>query len=261
MGSLATVPARCQGVDNVNASFAKGIAASLLVLSTMGAANATIYVGRWDPQYGSPFTTTSPDTYGFNLGWNGGFNLDASGCNPGAGISVVAVGGGCTATLTSSFVNLYDMANPTPPLETLNWGTPNTGAVTELLFDNGALVGLASSGAAFVQSSIPNPYGAPGSPLFALNFGFTTNADGITSNSPTLDWVQGGCVGDVCAGGSNDSLDFPVQNYRITVPEPGTMALVALALGGAAVARRNRRAKPADRSVGAPPSLRGRPRR
>jgi hypothetical protein len=235
----------------VNARFAKGIATSLLALAAVGAANATIYVGRWDPQYGSPFTTTLPDTYGFNLGWNGGFALDASGCNPaGPGIVSVAVGGGCTATLTSSFVNLYDMASPIPPLETLNWGgvTPNaTGTVTALLFDNGALVGLASSGAAFVQSSIADPFvGGSASPLFALNFGFATNADGITSNSPALDWVEGGCVGEVCPAGTNDSRDFPVQNYRITVPEPGTIALVALALGGVAVARRSRRAKHAD---------------
>lgn len=234
----------------MNASFAKGIATSLLAFAAIGAADATVYVGAWDPQYGLPFTIANG--YPFNLGWNGGFNLVTSGCVPGAGIASVLVDNvNCSATLTSSFVNLYDMATPIPPHETLNWGgvTPNaTGTVSALLFDNGALVGLASSGAASVQSSIPAP--PPGgasspSPNFALNFGFTTNADGITSNSPTLDWVEGGNC-EVCAGGTNDSLDFPVQNYRITVPEPGTMALVALALGGAAVARRGRRAKHAE---------------
>lgn len=241
----------------MNSLISKSLAAAVLAVAGAGTAQAAIYVGTWDPAYGAPFTAGNnsfsidniPGAY--NLGWRGQEKIDVgSSCSAGvgAGLQTVAVGVNCTAQAISAFVQLYNASIPLDlvGLETLNWNAASLGAVNSLLYFNGALVGFDTAFSTALQSAHVKYLGDLVS--FGLSLTYNLQASfggdafaasdgpvpGTTFVGPVLNWST--CGGDCGSGTNNRSIpiNFSVQ----VVPEPGSLALAALALIGAGWGRR-----------------------
>jgi hypothetical protein len=203
------------------------LAPLVLLLGLAAPAHAVVYVGIWDPEYGQPFA---------GLGWRGTaqfFVPDTCVPTGSADVDNASACGGAAA-VTAASVELYDVANPTPTLATLVF-TPSTLLIDTLRYINGELTQLDTTLSDFV---LPNAdlsaFGVGNDTSFALQF---------TLENPRLAFASE-CRGPNCdPSGFNDNANFP-PDFRITrlqVPEPGTLALVALAIVGAAAARRRTR--------------------
>ena len=191
----------------------------------VGPAQAAVYTGVWDPAFGAPFT---------NLGWRGSAQFEVpSGCEPAgtADISNAADCGGL-AVVTQATVELYDIrAAGTPTLATLSLDE-TTLLIGTLRYLNGALTELTTSPSAQVGTSVDlSEFLVQPGTLFSLDF---------TLAGPRLGWVACRDLAKTsCDRGFNDGVNFPPTFVITRVPEPATLALVALALAALVWARRS----------------------
>jgi len=213
-------------------------------------AHSAYYAGAWDPMYGYPFTSSNP-SFGYNLGWRGEalfFVPDA--CVP-SGTAVVnfLLSNPCgTPTIDSAYVELYDLSGPSITLETLNFGF-DLAAILRLRFEDGELTGIYTA-----PSIPPTPSSTTGTDL-SLQFLFPPHLlfesilfDEIPSNYEgpvlysssvvetchTLPRFLGGgtiCTEKLVVDVSDVGSPEGAPTFTITeVPEPGALALVAVAL-------------------------------
>ena len=201
------------------------LAAATLAVAGLGTAQATYVVGEWDPTYGAPFT---------NLGWRGDTTLDVnSSCLVAAG-TVINNGVFCPLmTVVSAAVELYDITNPIPTLETLVF----TGLVSldYLVVDgnNQALgFGLSPIPTGQVLSTTPLAVTASQQASFSLEVDYFVGGPGTTA---VLYW-------STASGFGRNDENQPARLRVTTVPEPASLALGLLALAGAGLATRRRTA-------------------
>ena len=216
-------------------------------LGLMGTAQSAIYVGTWDPQYGTPFTIGEGAQV--NLGWSGEIKLDVDdSCLVSDGD--VDISSGCGVSVQYAFAEIYEMANFTNNLR-LNFN-PLLVNVQKLRFSSGNLIGLQTLLFSDFVSDEGFIYDYLDPIFFALKFVLDEEVGPVGSGTPILysgallPWarpVAPSCgLGEPC--GFPNVVAFP-PNLQFTlippntVPLPGTAALVLLALGvAAAVARR-----------------------
>lgn len=191
---------------------------SVLVVAlagVVGQAQAAVYTGVWDPAFGAPFT---------NLGWRGTAQFDVpDSCEP-TGTADISNAGACggLAVVTQASVELYDIRTAgTPTLATLSFDE-TTMLIGTLRYLNGALTELTTSASAQVTTSVDlSAFLVDAGTLFSLDF---------TLTGPRLGWAACRDTANICSRGYNDGVNFPPTFVITRVPEPATLALVALAL-------------------------------
>ncbi len=199
-------------------------AAASVVLSLAQPAQAAYYTGVWDPNFGSPFT---------NLGWRGSAEFYVPDFCKATGTADVSNPLACDglAEFQSATVQFYDVTDP--GLDTIiSIGfDPLSLDIGTLRFVDGALTQLTTTLSNFVLPDADlTKFGVSRDTEFSLQF---------TLEGPRLAWgscnVDTGCE----VSGFNDSVNFPPTFVitEISVPEPGTPVLAAVALLMLAVLR------------------------
>jgi len=221
------------------------LAAVVFGLGVLGTAQSAVYVGTWDPQYGTPFTTAEGARV--NLGWSGEIKLDVDdSCLVGNGD--VTIVGSCGVSVQYAFAAIYDIADLADNL-TLNFD-PLSVNVQKLRFSSGNLVGLQTGFFSNFVNDGGFSRGGLDPILFALKFVLDEPVEDefgapIFYSGPLLPYARpsGPCTPGEPCGNPNVGTFPPNLQFTLippnTVPLPGTAALVLLALGvAAAVARR-----------------------
>jgi hypothetical protein len=205
---------------------AAGAAAAAAAAALAAPAQAALVQGDWDPAYGVPFP---------ELGWRGTTIIDVPLACLALSGTVVNDGVSCPLmTMVGALVQFYDIANPVPTVETLDFG----GAVDidRIFVSGGYVTAFALDSTGLVLSGVP----APGGDLayFGLDIDF---AGDITE--AVLTWYEG--IGNP-AGGRNDpgspAIVHITQSAGSPPPSPVSLpATLALALTGIALLGATRR--------------------
>jgi hypothetical protein len=187
---------------------------------------AVIYVGAWDPAFGSAFP---------QLGWRGEakfFVPDACLAESGWVFNFESCSGGEMKVLSAE-VEFYKLSDPANPLfqETLLFNDP-TSLVLGMRIENGLLAGLYATFDYFVPSTLA----IAGGPYtdFVLLFQDDLARMAFISDPPDGPKIKG--ISD-----ANPSDGSPFITFRV-VPEPTSLGLVLIAAAsiGAALRRRDR---------------------
>ena len=203
------------------------LAAATGLLLFAGSAHAIIFVGNWDPSFGSAFP---------NLGFRGQSTFDVStGCLTSPGIHVDN-NDNCIITLLTATVDLYNPNQAgTPTLQTLIYAPPPVfpDPITAV-FVNAALTATGVS-MNIIGPQTANVIGYSG-PLWLQ---FILNTDLGTSDAFIY---TGFCEGDFCQPNTGlPSNPGAIRVSALQVPEPGSLALLFGALGVAWLTRRLRK--------------------
>jgi len=228
---------------------------------SLGSADAAVVVTKWDPLYGPPIP---------NLGWDLQANFyvpNACLAIPGSHFNYSGLDCGVspyTWGLSSATVQLYDTSSATPtiPIDTLPFG-PNYFTYIGIDVAGGIVTGV---------STISTPNSVQGaSPTLNVDlYNWTFRIGGVdvaTLIATAANWNEQSLDPYVCnwdatmnngAGGSNSDSscqssvapvlvsmitydDNGMEIGRVSVPEPGSLALVLSALAGAGIVRRRRK--------------------
>lgn len=240
-------------------------AAAAALLCAVAPAQAAFYSGEWDPLYGLPFVGSG--SIGYDLGWRGEVQVfvpDA--CANASGIRNYGLASSCAqgSYIQSATVDLYD-ATTSEAKGTLSFSTAAM-SVLALHFNGSQLLSLATLPSSWEQATLS--LSPPVAPFFSLLFvdpaysgvlralGFSTEipsgyAGPLLLSHPTTDldnleindWPD--LLRAIMTISQIDVSDVASEEGRPTypnggflfglaaaapVPEPGSLALVALAL-------------------------------
>ena len=255
------------------------VAAVAAMLCSVAPAQAAVYDGAWDPLYGIPFSGTG-SLVGFNLGWSGEVQVYVpDSCALGVGTRNYGFGSSCAQSsyVQSAVVDFYDNATPAVTKGTVAFNTSSM-SILALHFVGNQLMSLATLPSSWDRVSWNSP--APSSsPYFSLLFadpdlssilrflGFgseipanyygplllshpSTDFDNLHIDSlrdilEALMEISEISVSNVSTpegrptypGGALFSLSAPAPS----IPEPGSLVLVSLALLASGWVARSRR--------------------
>lgn len=195
----------------------KGARAALMFAAGLvfaAPSQAVVWVGAWDPAFGSAFP---------ELGWRGEatfFVPDACIAESGWVFNFESCSGG-TMKVLSAEVEFYKLTDPTNPLfqETLSFDDP-TSLVLAMRIENGMLAGLFATFDYFVPSTLAiagGPYTE-----FVLLFEDDLARMAFISDPPDGPKTKG--ISDRTTPDGSPFITFRV------VPEPGSLALIVLAM-------------------------------
>ena len=222
------------------------LATAVFGFATFGAAQAAVYLGEWEPLYslpGSPYTT---------LGWRGKAKVNipsAPGCFDNGATTTNCLPG---PFLQDAEVVFYDFSTNIN-LARIDWNTGELSGVSiSGILDNGVKpVQLNTDVFPYKQPTpiggflLDGPYGGFLNVDFALQFVIDGSFDQFLYFGPKGGPFTGPVLfADTCGEcvGINDWKGNPPVNFTFTqVPEPGTLALAALALVAAGSAARRTR--------------------
>jgi len=212
------------------ASLRRALAGLAAAAALCGSAQAAFVQGDWDPPFGVPFP---------QLGWRGSASFEVpADCLVLTG-TVLNTGSACsTMTLLGATVEFYDLDNPGPTVETLNFGS--LVALSRIEVDDGLVQGFTLVSTGLAPSTSPLGVTVPGGDQasFGLDIDYVIGGDTIA----VLSWAENeGNPG----GGRNDPA-FPAivritqTNDPTPVPVPATLGLALAGLGLMRVLRRAR---------------------